>query len=51
MEQCIIYCSCRDVCLLERELAEKEAFDDKLRRELEVEKEKVDYINLLVKVL
>ena len=32
---------CRDVCLLEQELAEKESADEKLKHDLEVEKEKV----------
>ena len=32
---------CRDVCLLEQELAEKEVTDEKLKHDLEIEKEKV----------
>ena len=34
------YCLCRDVCLLEQELQQKEMCDEKLRHDLQVEKEK-----------
>lgn len=35
------YLSCRDVCAVEQALQEKEAFDEKLRQDMQREKEKV----------
>lgn len=35
------YLSCRDVCAVEQALQEKEAFDEKLRQDMQQEKEKV----------
>ena len=37
----IIVCLCRDVCLLEQELVEKVAREEKLKQDLEAEKRKV----------